>query len=225
MNKVAISILFILMACNDESPQLVIKSGNGVSDIDGNFYPSVIIGEQEWLTMNLRSTKFNDGANIEQVTDVSDFLVSRSPAYTWYDNDLTYKETYGALYNWLTVKTAKCCPAGWHVPSNTEWAKLIETLGGELVAGGKLKEAGFTHWDNPNLGATNISSFTALPGGGLFSQLFSFENIGKHGSWWSSTESSTGLAYSLQMYFDNENVELHSYYFTNMGLSVRCIKD
>src|ERR1035437_4836347 len=100
---------------------------------------------------------------------------------------LIYKAAYGALYNYYTVNTGKICPAGWHVPTDTEWSTLLKYLGGEGVAGGKLKETGLTQWLSPNTGATNESGFTALPGGFLFFD-GTFKYVCYCGVWWSSTE-------------------------------------
>jgi len=118
---------------------------------------------------NLKTTKLNDGTPLWSGADT---LLWRyggqtgSPLYCWYDNDsLTYMEDYGALYNYNVVKTDKICPKGWHVPTYEEWVILIETLGDSIrgvIAGGKLKEIGTIHWNEPNEGANNISGFTAL---------------------------------------------------------------
>lgn len=226
-NTIYILILLFLTTCKDETnetTQLIIEAGEGVSDEDGNFYPSVIIGDQEWLAQNLRTTKLNDGTNIQQVTNLATYVSLSSPVYTWYNNDIANKETYGGLYNWYTVNTGKCCPDGWHVPSDSEWSKLTKALGGEAIAGGKLKEEGTTHWDSPNIGATNLTGFTALPGGYIFTG-GAFGNINTNGFWWSSTEFGTDRAYSRIMYFNDENITRHSDYFKTLGLSIRCIKD
>ena len=134
-----------------------------IADIDGNIYNTVIIGTQVWMKENLKATKLNDGTNILLETDNATWISLTDPAYCWYNNDASsYKNTYGALYNWFTVETGKLCPTGWHVPSDAEWFTLIDFLGGESVAGGKLKEIGNTHWNSPNTGATDEYGFTAI---------------------------------------------------------------
>ena len=223
-NVIYLLALLIFSACKDETSQLIIKPGDGVFDEELNFYPTVIIGKQEWLAQNLRTTKFNDGTNIQQVTNLTTYVSLSTPAYTWYNNDISNKEAYGALYNWYTVNTGKCCPEGWHVPSDAEWTKLTKALGGEEIAGGKLKEEGTAHWDSPNIGATNLTGFTALPGGYIFTG-GAFGNIDTNGFWWCSTEFGADRAYSRIMYFNDENVTRHSDYFKTLGLSIRCIKD
>jgi uncharacterized protein (TIGR02145 family) len=195
-----------------------------VTDDDGNVYHSVTIGTQVWMVENLKSTKFNDGTSIPLVTDATEWQNLSTPAYCWTNNDAaTYKATYGALYNWYTVNTGNLCPGGWHVPGDAEWTTLTTYLGGEDVAGGKLKEAGTTHWMNPNEEATNESGFTALPGG---ERLFNgtFPGTGAGGYWWSSTEHSASFGWYRFMYYLLGYVD-RDYESKESGLSVRCIKD
>ena len=195
-----------------------------VTDYQGNVYNTVKIGSQCWLKQNLRSTKYNDGTNIPNVTNNTTWSNLTTPAYCWYNNDYsTYGSVYGALYNWYTVNTGKLCPLGWHVPSDAEWTELSDYLGGESIAGGKLKEAGTAHWLSPNIGATNQYGFTALPGGwrGCDGK---FYNIGNVGYWWSASVYIADVAWERDMfvwssdaYRDLSNILL--------GLSVRCVRD
>jgi uncharacterized protein (TIGR02145 family) len=137
-----------------------------VKDQDGNAYKTVNIGNQVWMAENLRTTKFNDNKTIPLVKDSTAWSNLITPGYCCYDNDAeTYLSLYGALYNWYAVNTGKLCPEGWHVPSDEEWITLRTYLGGEELAGGKMKESGISHWQSPNAGATNQSGFTAIPGG------------------------------------------------------------
>jgi uncharacterized protein (TIGR02145 family) len=136
-----------------------------------------------------------------------------------------YGNTYGALYNWYTVNSGNLCPTGWHVPTDDEWTTLITYLGGQSVAGGKLKEIGTTHWESPNTGATNGTGFTALPGGYRFR--FGnryFHNVGHVGGWWSATESSTDTAWDRDIPRDGSGVNRDSYN-KEYGFSVRCVRD
>lgn len=199
-------------------------SSSTVTDIDGNVYKTVTIGTQVWMAENLKATKFNDGSSIQLVTDNAAWIQLKTPGYSWYDNNAnTYKNTYGALYNWATVGTGKLCPIGWHVPSHAEWHILTTFWGGESVAGGKLKEAGTSHWRSPNTDATNISGFIALPGG-YRSNNGTFVYIGIGGNWWTSTYYSQAYAYYRTMFFNYSYVE--SYYtVVVLGYSVRCIMD
>jgi uncharacterized protein (TIGR02145 family) len=136
-----------------------------ITDKDGNVYTSVTIGTQVWMVENLKTTKYNYGTEIPNVTDNTEWSNLTTPAYCWYDNDITKKTPFGALYNFYAVNTGTLCPTGWHVPSNTEWTTLFNYAGGLAVAGGKLKETGTTHWNAPNTGATDEYGFKYLPGG------------------------------------------------------------
>ena len=102
-------------------------------DIDGNSYKTIRIGDQLWMVENIKTTKYNDGTSIPNVTDDSEWENMNSDAYCWYDNNASlYKSTYGALYNWYAVDTKKLCPIGWHIPSHAEWNTLVDYLGGEI---------------------------------------------------------------------------------------------
>jgi uncharacterized protein (TIGR02145 family) len=193
------------------------------SDIDGNVYKTIKIGTQTWMAENLKTTKYNDGTDIPLVEDAGGWAALSTPGYCWYNNDATAnKATYGALYNWYTVNTGKLCPTGWHVPSDAEWAVLINYLGGKAVSGSKLKEIGLTHWLDQNPSATNETGFTALPGG-YRQNNGSFVTNGFSAYWWSSTEITTSLAacWWIDTY---SKVEAYGDDMPR-GFSVRCIKD
>jgi uncharacterized protein (TIGR02145 family) len=195
-----------------------------VSDIDGNLYHTVTIGTQIWIVENLKTTRYNDSTPIPLVTDSAAWNSLTTPGYCWYNNDTANKNTYGAIYNWFTVNTGKLAPTGWHVPSDDEWTTLTTYLGGESIAGGKLKETGTTHWRTPNLGATNENGFTALPGGHRDVN-GSFNVIGDDGFWWSVTEyGTTGKAWYRSMDYNYVGVLRVSNNKTN-GHSVRCVKN
>jgi uncharacterized protein (TIGR02145 family) len=201
----------------------IIVPGPNVTDVDGNLYQSVIIGTQTWMVENLKTTKYNDGTNIPNVTGASEWGTLTTGAYCWYNNDISYKATYGALYNWYAVNTGKLAPKGWHVPTDAEWSTLTSYLGGRNVDGGKLKETGTTHWGSPNTGATNETGFTALPGSGRNLDR-GFYVIGYHGYWWSASEEAADFAWFRFMDFDFIGVSRAS---SNkfLGFSVRCVKD
>jgi len=195
-----------------------------VTDYDGNIYNVVQIGSQLWMNENLKTTKYNDGTSIPLVTDNTAWSNLTTPGYCLYNNDASaYKTTYGALYNWYTVNTGKLCPTGWHVPTDTEWKVLTNYLGGESVAGGKLKETGTTHWTSPNTGATNVSGFAALPGG--YRNLNgNFYTKGINATFWSSTEYLSGLAWHRELRYNNSAIHRYNNYKEN-GFSVRCLRD
>jgi uncharacterized protein (TIGR02145 family) len=200
------------------------KSSNEIDSADNQIYKEVKIGNQVWMAENLKTTWFNNGKLIPLVTDSTEWVNLKTPAYCWYDNDeTTFGTTYGALYNWYAVNTGKLCPTGWHVPSDTEWTTLTEYLGGDSIAGDKLKEKDYLHWDiTDKLGATNESGFTSLPGG-FRGHDGGFYGITINGKWWSSTYNySDALLCDMYYYFSwAQTISSPKYY----GLSVRCIKD
>ena len=188
------------------------------TDGDGNNYPVVEIGSQTWMAENLRTIRYNNSTEIPYVTDNSAWYNLTSPAYCWYENnEASNKNTYGALYNWYAVNRGNLCPSGWHIPTFDEWTTLTTWLGGDGVAGGKLKETGTAHW-NPNNNATNETGYTALPGGQRGNGGY-FWDMGYYGGYyWSATEGWHRTIYGGSADITN-NVSPVSY-----GLSVRCLK-
>ena len=152
-------LLLFSNSCKKKIDDTNTNPGSGkVIDIDGNIYDTVTICSKVWLVENLRTTRFNDGQIIPLIADSIAWSTMTSPGYCWYNNDHnTYKQTYGALYNWYTVNSGKLAPKGWHIPSIYEWNKMISCIG-DSASGDKLKETGTIHWQNPNTGATNMSS-------------------------------------------------------------------
>jgi len=196
-----------------------------VTDIDGNLYNTVTIGTQVWLKENLIVTHYNTGDEIPNVSSNATWLSLSNGAYCNYENNASLAPTYGRLYNWFAVNDNRgICPTGWHVATDAEWTILTDLLGGEAVAGGKLKEAGTLHWPSPNTGATNEVGFTAL-GGGYRSNTADYIGFGGIGSWRCSTESSTTNAWARGIFNDAINVDRGGYYEKFMGFSVRCIYD
>jgi uncharacterized protein (TIGR02145 family) len=194
-----------------------------VKDIDGNVYKTVTIGKQVWMMENLKTTKYNDGKTIPLVTDNTAWTDLTASEYCWYNNDIANKKVYGALYNWYTVNTNKLCPRGWHVPTDAEWTTLTTYLGGEGVAGGKLKETGTTHWKRPNTMATNSSGFTALSGGGRYED-GKFYDLGSKGYWWSSTEEGEANAWCFELQYAIRSINrLGSR--KPAGWSIRCLRN
>ena len=193
---------------------------------DGEGYKVIKIGDQTWMAENLRATKFNDNTNISLITDYKIWDTLSAPAYCWYGNSTYYKDPYGGLYNGYAITTNKLCPIGWHIPSMIEWKILIDYCGGLEFAGIKLKEQGKRHWID-DFNATNLTGFTALPGGVRYAlkKKVDFTGIGSEGVWWSSTlESDKYNSYrGLNISFTS-NVFLHSLIF-KCGYSVRCIMD
>jgi len=195
-------------------------------DADKNNYATVKIGTQVWMAENLKTTKYNDGTNIPNVTDNRAWDNLTTPGYCWYYNDAAnFKNTYGALYNWYTVNTGKLCPTGWHVPSDTEWTTLTTYLGGESVAGQTMKSTNGWRYNSEfgtNKG-TNTSGFSALPGG-YRDYRGAFSNANLHGYWWSSKESNAAVSWYRSLSYD-VNYVIRNYFDKEVGFSVRCVSD
>ncbi len=219
---VAVFSLIVVSACkkDEEDP----PPPTTVTDADGNVYNTVVIGTQVWLKENLKTTKYRNGSPIPAVTDQTEWGTISTPGVCWYENSQSnYGNTYGAIYNWYAVKTGNICPTGWHVPTDAEWTTLVTFLGGESVAGGKMKETGTTHWNTPNTGATNESGFTALPAGYRYLDGGYYDN-GNYGYWWSASEFDSGDGLFRLIYFDDKVVEQGNF-SKKYGFSVRCVMD
>ncbi len=186
-----------------------------VTDFDGNEYQTVQIGNQTWLKQNLKSLHYADGSEITEVWS--------------YDDDETNVDIYGRLYTWNAAmkysnieSTQGVCPDGWHIPSDGEWTTLGNYLGGDAVAGGKMKTTGTDLWQAPNTGGTNESGFSAVPSGER--DHVEYRLLGQCAVIWSSTE--TGNLGCLYRYINYDDTELHSYnFYKDFRYSVRCVKD
>jgi len=200
-------------------------SGGTVTDFDGNIYNTVVIGTKVWTTENLKVTHYRNGDDIPNVTVNTAWAALTTGAYCWYENNISNKEPYGALYNWFTIAdTRNIAPEGWHVPTHTEWQMLSDYLGGDGVAGGKMKEAGTAHWLEPNTDATNESGFTGLPSGmcygdGAFYELGSFACI------WSSTQFDAATANLKNLYYLTGTSNTGVPDTKKAGFCVRLVKD
>jgi uncharacterized protein (TIGR02145 family) len=190
------------------------------TDFDGNVYSTIQIGTQCWMKENLNAEHDASGTPI--------------PRYC-YGSSIAYCDTFGGLYYWTTIMNSSgssntipsgiqgICPTGWHIPSDAEWEILVNYLGGDSIAGGKMKESGFAHWQTPNSNATNSSSFSALPGG-YRNSTGNYETKGIYGFWWSSTEYSYQIAWCRSLFNQSGSV-YHFYDYKDKGFAVRCIKD
>jgi uncharacterized protein (TIGR02145 family) len=209
---------------------------SGATDIDGNFYPSIIINGQEWMQKNLAVSKYRNGDPIPTGLSNATWENTTSGAYAIYDNVAANNTTYGKLYNWYAVNDSRgLCPTGWHVPSDAEWTTLINHLdpnaaGGDAMpnfAGGKMKSTGIIEngdglWFSPNEQATNESGFSGLPGGYRDSGTNDVHNFG---FWWSSTEHNSSYAWYRQLFYDDSSVFRGNYYNMWWCFSVRCVRD
>jgi uncharacterized protein (TIGR02145 family) len=201
------------------------ESGPQLTDIDGNVYKTVYIGNQLWMAENLKTRHYRDQTPVPSAPLTSqEWLGLTSGALCYYDNDeVNNKNIYGPLYNWYAVTDERTlCPSGWHIPSNDEYTELRDYLGGLSIAGAKMKETESGLWEFPNTGADNSSGFTALPGGDRDDG--NFGSIHNGTGWWSSTEVDSKNAWSHYLYYSSTS------FFPSpddkvSGCSVRCIKD
>ena len=201
---------------------------NNVTDIEGNSYKTVQIGTQVWMAENLKTSKYNDGTIIPNITDSTQWSNLTTSAWSYFKNDAANNAKYGKLYNWyaisLTTNSNKnVCPIGWHVPTNAEWTTLRDYLGGEIVAGGKMKEVGTINWNSPNQNTTNLSLFTALPGGYRWID-GNYDGLGKSGNWWSSSEYDEFQAWGIPLFNSNNTFYLGEGN-KKAGCSIRCLKN
>ncbi len=196
-----------------------------VSDIEGHIYQTVLIGSQFWMAENLRSATYDNGDPIPNVTDTTAWTQLSTGAWCHNDNNTANDAIYGKLYNWYTtVDPRGLCPAGWHVPTDAEWAVLRDFLGGQSVAGGKMKSTGTQYWSSPNTAATNESGFSGLPGGDRNGSDGDFGFVGTNGYWWSSSEFSATVVLGRRLTYTNGTANQVGY-FKPDGFSVRCLRD
>lgn len=199
--------------------------------------PSVLIGNQIWTTQNLNVSFYKNGDPIPQVTDPNQWENLTTGAWCWFNNDSVNYSRFGKLYNWYALYDPRgISPEGWHVPSVSDWKKLIMQLDSSsdttlpstqytvsYLAGGDLKETGLTHWASPNTGANNNSGFSGIAngyriGGGLFA------SNGIFGNYWSITEYSNTNAWYF--YLQNNSSQINIFANSKfVGASVRLVKD
>jgi uncharacterized protein (TIGR02145 family) len=214
--------LFLMVSCSkDDAPAPVAN------------LPKVTIGTQIWQSTNLDVATYRDGTPIPQVTDATAWVGLTTGAWCYYENTTANGTTYGKLYNWYAVAgihdndastpNKVLAPTGWHVPTDAEWTTLTIFLGGENVAGGKMKATGTTLWTAPNTDATNSSGFTGLPGGYRYGS-GAFDGIGNDPIWWSSTEDATTTAWYRNLNYSSGPVYRSNDSKIN-GFSVRCLRD
>lgn len=226
-----LSMFVIILSCTENNDQEELNNFTGdsgifIDDRDGHEYKWIKIGEQIWMAENLAYLP-----GINRSTQISETL-PRYYVYGYGTNSKIYIDVsaakttsnykiYGVLYNWQAAIPA--CPDGWHVPTDAEWEELATYFGGFVFAGGKMKEAGTTHWKEPNEGATNESGFSGLPGGFLRHN-GNFNFVGNTGYWWSATEPSALTAWYRDLKYDSPQVDRNNH-GKEGGFSVRCVRD
>ncbi len=232
----SISFLLANHARGQEAGSGLFTAGDTTIDRDGNEYGTITIGEQQWMTENLRTSHFANGDSIPNVTSDSEWAGLSTGAWAHYNHDDYFDAHFGKLYNWYAVSDPRgLCPAGWRVPTHEDWKTLELSLGmpeadlerngirgREERIGGLLKDTGTHHWRSPNEGANNESGFGGLPGGNR-AEVGGFDGIGHIGLWWTSSEAGSGMAWLRMLSHDSPNVDL-VYADKNFGFSVRCVR-
>lgn len=214
-----IAIVSIGPGCNDFSGLATANIDN-----DGHVFPTVTIGTQKWAQKNLDVSKYRNGDIIPEVTDPTAWAGLSTGAWCYYQNDSANGIIYGRLYNWYAVTDPRgLASQGWHVATDTDWTTLTNYLGGDAVAGGKMKETGTTHWISPNNAADNSKGFTGIPGG-YYKESGGFYDIGISSYWWSSTENNPTTAWNRSLN-NSDGIAYKSFSNKNAGFSVRCVKD
>ncbi len=205
----------------------------GLMDIDGNGYHTVVINHRTWTVENLKVTHYRNGDLIPEVQDSTVWLHDTKGARCYYHNNKAkYDSVYGALYNGYVISDPRgIAPKGWHVPTAKEYGDLILSIPGkDAKAGGAMKEKGTQHWKAPNTGATNSSSFTALPGGDRgvtreHQNIVTFDDFGYYTTFWTSSESPM-LNSAYAWWLDYNDAWINAGSFTkNYGFSVRLVKN
>ncbi len=204
-----------------------------VTDVEGNVYKTVKIGTQTWMAENLKVTRLSSGEALSEVQNKDLWEMYNYAGYCWYNNDVFFKNTYGALYNFIGIDLQnkpeygkRLTPKGWHVPSDEEWQVLINYLGGEKIAAAKMKEAGTDHWTTTNAETKNESGFTALPGGYRTNimGIVKYMSVGEYAMFWSSTKKDGKHVWSYWIKKDTNEI-LKFPWSKYCGLSIRCVKD
>ncbi|MFN0188266.1 MAG: FISUMP domain-containing protein [Bacteroidia bacterium] len=218
MKKSILLLVFSFMLLNTQAQT--------ITDIDGNTYNTITLGTQIWTKENLKTTRFSNGDSI--VTTSLPFNNDSTSIFQWYYNeDSLNLPVYGRLYTWYAVTDSRnVCPTGWHVPSEGEWTSLTNFLGGDSIAGDKMKETGTSHWLSTTGTVTNSSDFTALPGG-MRGNPTGFNNLYTSGVFWSSTvwgSSAFPRAYTFSLQATSSALH-QSVAVGNCGFAVRCVKD
>ncbi len=193
-----------------------------MTDQDGNVYKTIVIGTQEWMAENLKASHYRNGDAIPLVTSDSIWAGLSTGATCWYNNDsVNYNCPYGKFYNGYAVADPRnICPAGWHIPSDSEWILIGFFLGEDSIAGGKMKSTATNYWYNPNSAADNTSGFSGLPGGWRYEN-GTYAFLTADGIWWGFSQ---GTFVSRHLVYSNGTL-YRIYNGVRFGFSVRCLRD
>ncbi len=236
---ISLVLLLTIISCSKDDSEEIDRDfiiGN-VTDIDGNIYETIVIGDQTWMAENLKVTHYADGTSIPLVEENSAWASlgenNDDKGYCYYDNDQSEYSDYGALYTYAAAingipyeeeNSQGVCPDGWHVPNKEEWLELVNYVGTVEDAGMYLKESGTSHWIRTIKDVKNEYYFNALPGGNRYLYDGVFDRIGSTGYWWSSTQNTEADAIGFS--FGNSTIgAYYSRYGKSYGFSVRCLMD
>lgn len=226
-----IVFIFLFSGCKKENKPEVAKETGTVTDVQGNVYATVKIGDQWWMAENLKVKVYNDSSSITEVASTNDTLWAKQNNGAFCSLD----KRFGLHYNWYAVNNSKkIAPAGWHIPSDQEW-KIMELelgMGGEEVdatswrgttEAEKLIPEASVGWPASIIYGSNESGFSALPGG---CRLFNGTTgeITTSGYWWTSSEKNTSTAWYRNLSSGHKTI-FRYYVDKNYGLTVRCVKD
>lgn len=235
----AASVVFV--SCEKDDVGSPSGSGEGtVTDVEGNIYKTITIGDQVWMAENLRATQYADGTSIPNVSKEYDWRDlndnNTDKAYCWYNNSIYNKDTYGALYTYAAATNGNnggnivqgVCPDGWHLPGNDEWNELEEYIskdGHDGAEGIALKaDSGWYNYGQESGNGTDVYGFAALTSGYRVYATAVFDGVGHLGNWWSSTEYNSTDAYYCYLSYRIENIGYYNLNKSN-GHSVRCVRD
>ena len=200
------------------------QSSSTVTDIDGNQYKTLRYGHTEWMIENLRVTRYNDSTTISHAATNAQWILGSGGKWCWYDNEDTFDNSFGKLYNWEAVNSEKLCPIGWDEPFDADYTQLIQSIGGnETVVGTKLKSTGTEYWEELFIQGTNASGFSGH-GGGYREVDGTFVDIRKRGEWWTANSTSTTTATAFRLSDVTSDYSLVTGTPINRGLSVRCVR-
>ncbi len=224
-SKITIVCLFVtLLLLVIFSERVAGQNAKQIKDKDGNIYRTAKIGNQVWMAQNLNVSHFRNGDPIPEAKTTEEWKKAgdeKKPAWCYYDNDSENGKKYGRLYNWYAVNDSRgLAPEGWHVSSDEEWSKLRDYLGGDSIAGNKMKS---TDGWSKNGNGTDKSGFSGLPGGARNANGY-FNSISDYGYWWTTREYETDYAWGRGLYYFGSDVD-KGYDDKQSGLSVRCVKD
>lgn len=230
-------ILLLFISCKNKETKLKgeeknpskivipVSKSSTIKDIDGNVYRTLEMCDgREWMIENLNVSRYRNGDTIPQVQDPQEWAALRTGAWCYYENETSVGMVHGKLYNWYAVNDPRgIAPEGWHVPKSDEWTLLVDCLGGDNMAAGKMKEIGTINWAEPNVGAVNTSGFNAIASGAR-NTLGEFKALTNLVFYWSEEESNQHNAWYRHLSYSNSFV-VKFYNDKRSGFSVRCVKD